>query len=380
MTLETGRHPNSLPEGLEEYVKRWPNLRVANGVVCFLDRAVVPRSLREQVLGLLHMNHFGETKMKRLARQFFWWPMMDEDITVSCRSCQPCALVNRAPNQAPVIPWSVPHRPWSRVHLDFFEVGRGQRFIVAADGLSGWTDAEEVKGLGAKEAIAYCRRLFRFQGLSDVIVADNGPAFRAEEFKTFCKVNGVELIFSPPYSPASNGVAERAVQTVKHFLKKTPPECWSTQLDSFLLGHNSTPRANGIAPSEYNLGRRPQTLLEKIHPGNAVVGKQVHRDRQAAQAVTGSTRVPVPGQPVTLRTHTNPNQKWAPGQLVKVLGPRRVQIRTNDGVLVERHTDQVKLHPPAPPSVNIPVIQTDPPMVPRVRPVRTAGRPKRLQD
>jgi hypothetical protein len=95
--------------------------------------------------------------------------------------------------------------------------------------------------------------------------------------------------------------------------------------------------------------------------------------------VTGATRVPVPGQPVTLRTHTNPNQKWAPGQLVKVLGPRRVQIRTKDGVLVERHTDQVKLHPPAPPK-NIPVIQTDLPSVPEARPVRNAGRPKRLQD
>jgi hypothetical protein len=179
-SLEAGRHPNSLPEGLEEYVKRWQNLRVANGVICFLDRAVVPRVLRDEVLELLHLNHFGETKMKRLARQFFWWPQMDEAITLMCRSCQPCALVNRAPNQAPVIPWSVPHRPWSRVHLDFFEVGRGKRFIVAADGLSGWTDAEEVKGLGTNEAIGYCRRLFRFQGLCDVIVADNGPAFRSE--------------------------------------------------------------------------------------------------------------------------------------------------------------------------------------------------------
>jgi hypothetical protein len=65
-----------------------------------------------------------------------------------------------------------------------------------------------------------------------------------------------------------------------------------TQLDSFLLGHNSTPRANGVAPSEYNLGRRPQTLLEKLHPDSAAVEKQIRRDRQAAEAVTGTTRIP----------------------------------------------------------------------------------------
>jgi Integrase zinc binding domain/Integrase core domain len=348
-------------------------------VICFIDRAVVPRLLRDQVLKLLHLNHFGETKMKRLARQFFWWPMIDEDISTLCRSCQPCALVNRAPNQAPIIPWSVPHRPWSRVHLDFFEVGRGRRFIVAADGLSGWTDAEEMKGLGAKEAKSFCRRLFRLQGLCDVIVADNGPAFRSEEFQQFCKANGVELIFSPPYSPASNGVAERAVQTVKHFLKKTPQENWNSQLDSFLLGHNATPRANGLAPSEYNLGRRPQTLLEKIHPDAAAVGAQIRRDRLAAQAVAAATRVPTPGQPVTFRTHTNPNQNWAPGKLVKVIGPRRVQVQTRDGVLIERHTDQVKLHPLAPPVPPAPVTPL-PVAGKRIQPVRQAGRPRRLQD
>jgi len=379
--LDSGRHPAGLPENCEEFAKRWQSLRLSNGVICFVDRAVVPRSLRDEVLKLLHLNHFGETKMKRLARQFFWWPLMDQDITQLCRSCQPCALVNRAPNQAPLIPWSVPHRPWSRVHLDFFEVGRGSSFIVAADGLSGWTDAEEVRGLGAKEAISYCRRLFRLQGLCDVIVADNGPAFRAEEFKEFCCANGVELIFAPPYSPATNGVAERAVQTVKQFLKKTRPEDWSAQLDGFLLGHNATPRANGVAPSEYNLGRRPQTLLEKVHPDAAAVNKQIQRDRQVAQAVASPTRVPIPGQSVTFRTHTNPKKRWAPGQLVKVLGPRRVQVRTSDGVLVDRHTDQVKLHPPEHPvqdqtDARQPV---DPGPLQRRQPKRNAGRPARYQ-
>jgi hypothetical protein len=376
--LESGRHPGGLPEDFREFAKRWQALRVSNGVICLADRAVVPRCQRDQVLQLLHLNHFGETKMKRLARQYFWWPQMDEAISLLCKSCQPCALVNRAPNQAPVIPWSVPHRPWSRVHIDFFQVGRGKSFIIAADGLSGWTEAAEVKGLGAREAIVFCRHMFRFQGLCDVIFADNGPAFRSDEFQAFCAANGVELIYSPPYSPATNGVAERAVQTVKNYLKKTRPEDWSTGLDSFLLGHNSTPRANGAAPCEYNLGRRPQTLLEKIHPDAAAVTRQIQRDRQAAQSVAGTTRVPIPGQPVTIRTHTNPKKRWAPGQLVKILGPRRVQVQTQDGVLVDRHTDQVKLHPPnvPPPAARAAVPSAGPP----TRPRRNTGRPVRYTD
>jgi Integrase zinc binding domain len=76
------------------------------------------------VLKFLHLNHIGASKMKSLARAYFWWPKMDDDITNLAQSTQPCALVNKSPNTAQIIPWAIPHRPWSRVHLDFFEVGR----------------------------------------------------------------------------------------------------------------------------------------------------------------------------------------------------------------------------------------------------------------
>jgi hypothetical protein len=99
--------------------------------------------------------------------------------------------------------------------MDFFEVGRGRSFIVAADGQSGWIDCEETKGMTAAVAIKFCRRLVRQHGLCNRLVADNGPGFRAEEFRKFWSSNGVELIFSPP---------ERAVHTVKQFLRETPGE------------------------------------------------------------------------------------------------------------------------------------------------------------
>jgi len=375
--LLLGRHPEGLKDYLKEFKSRWENLKVVNHMVCFSDRAVVPRSLRAKVMELLHLNHFGETKMKSLARSYFWWPKIDEELSEMCKSCQPCALVNRAPNKAPVIPWSVPHRPWGRVHLDFFEISRGKPFIIAADGLSGWIDADECNGLGAKEAIKFCRKLFRMQGVCDVLVADNGPAFRSEEFIQFCKSNGVELIYSPPYSPATNGVAERAVQTVKNFLKKTEEREWPAKLDSFLLGHNSTPKpSTGVAPAEFNLGRRPQTLLDKIHPNVELVQRQVQRDKLAIEAVRQKPRSGVEGQPVTYRTHTDQKKKWSSGTVEKVKGPRRVLIRTPEGPVVERHADQVKFHPlkkpPDPESGSSKLAES--------RPVRQRKPPSRYAD
>ncbi|CAB3379846.1 Hypothetical predicted protein [Cloeon dipterum] len=147
-----GRHPNSLPVGFEDYAKKWKELRVCDGVVCVSGRAAVPGSLRAAALKALHLVHFGMAKMKALARSYFWWPGMDKDIEEMARSCEPCLLVSKSPNKALVIPWSIPHRPWSRIHLDFFELKRGESFVIVAEGLSGYMDVEKTQGLDAKEA------------------------------------------------------------------------------------------------------------------------------------------------------------------------------------------------------------------------------------
>jgi len=42
----------------------------------------------------------------------------------------------------------------------------------------------------------------------------------ATEFVTFCSRNSIKNIRIPPYHPATNGVAERAVQVVKQAIKK----------------------------------------------------------------------------------------------------------------------------------------------------------------
>ncbi|XP_059482982.1 uncharacterized protein K02A2.6-like isoform X2 [Neocloeon triangulifer] len=350
--LRQGTSPTALPIEFQEFQKRWLDLKVTNGVLTFLGRAVVPPNLRTRILNLLHLNHFGIVRMKTLARSYFWWPHIDEEIERLCKSCLPCSLVNPANSKAPVIPWSLPHRPWGRVHFDFLEVRRGQAFIVAADALSNWIDAERVNNMDAATVIKFARKLFRMQGVCDVAVCDNGPGFRAEEFKKFCEDNGVELIYSPPYSPQTNGQAEKAVQTVKRFLKKVPEKDWDNKLDSFLLGHNSTPsERTGIAPAEFNLGRKPLTLLDKLRPEAAALKGRADRDRKVVEALRQKPIQPLSeNQPVVVRSYRNPKQRWEPAVVLKDLGPRRVMVETDAGT-TERHKDQVKkiLQPPSSP-------------------------------
>ena len=62
-------------------------------------------------------------------------------------------------------------------------------------------------------------QIFATHGLPERIVTDNGPQFCSQEFKEFLKVNGIQHAFSAPYHPATNGEAERFVQTFKHSMK-----------------------------------------------------------------------------------------------------------------------------------------------------------------
>ena len=54
-----------------------------------------------------------------------------------------------------------------------------------------------------------------------MLVTDKASIFTSGEFKSFTKQNGIHHVTSAPYHPASNGLAECAVQAFKEFIKKT---------------------------------------------------------------------------------------------------------------------------------------------------------------
>ena len=75
--------------------------------------------------------------------------------------------------------------------------------------------------------------------------------------KDFLKANGVRLCLSSPIHPASNGEAERAVQTFKEAIRviKNEPRTQTEKLARFLLSYQTTPHsATGCPPAEILMG------------------------------------------------------------------------------------------------------------------------------
>ena len=80
------------------------------------------------------------------------------------------------------------------------------------------------------------------------------------------RCNGIEHLRSTPYHPSSNGLAERAVQTVKTGVHKLVGTL-EVRLSRFLFKYRVTPQATtGIAPAELLIGRRLRTHLDLLYP------------------------------------------------------------------------------------------------------------------
>ena len=83
-----------------------------------------------------------------------------------------------------------------------------------------------------------CYHLLTFStlGFPEGLVTDNGPAFTSQEFANFIKANGIRHLTSLPYHPASNGPAERVVQTFfKAAIKKVEYKLPGGQSDQIFV-------------------------------------------------------------------------------------------------------------------------------------------------
>ena len=117
----------------------------------------------------------------------------------------------------------------------------------------------KLRSTASATIVGHIKSWFARNGVPLTVISDNGPQFSSEAFRRFSRSWDFTHLTSSPLYPQSNGAAERAVQTVKQLLKKSP--------DPFLalLAYRSTPLAGGYSPSELLQGRRLRTPVP-AHP------------------------------------------------------------------------------------------------------------------
>jgi transposase InsO family protein len=130
-------------------------------------------------------------------------------------------------------------------------------FLVLIDAHSKWIETSPTTNSTSHIVIQCLRSCFARFGIPDIIVTDNGTCFVSEEFQAFLNLNGIYHVTSAPYHPASNGLAERAVQIIKRGLKKESHGDIHTRLAKILFSYRiSVQSTTDTSPSELLMGRR----------------------------------------------------------------------------------------------------------------------------
>ena len=72
--------PKQPSEEVRPHFRRKEEYTIENGCLLWGTRVVIPKSLQELLLQSLHENHPGITRMKAVARSYFWWTGLDQAI------------------------------------------------------------------------------------------------------------------------------------------------------------------------------------------------------------------------------------------------------------------------------------------------------------
>lgn len=326
---------------LAPYRVRKTELSVKDGVLLWGARVIVPPQGRESVIKELHMAHPGVNRMKALARSYVWWPKMEHDLEQVVKSCDTCQLNRNSPSSAPLHPWEQPERPWSRVHIDYAGPFMGHMILVQVDATTKWIEATVMPSAKAEPTIEQLRETFARYGIPEVLVSDNAGIFIGEDFEEFMRKNGILHVTSAPYHPSSNGLAERAVQTVKAGLKKATGDSLRTKLNRFLFQYRMTPTcATGKSPSELLNHRKMRSLLDLLHPN--LQGK-IHKKQMEMKAKHDGGKVVRSyqcGDTVSVKNFAS-GAKWLHGTIERITGPLSYEVRLLDGRIVRRHVDHI---------------------------------------
>ena len=254
-------------EKLRPYSSRRDEISLEDGILLWGSRVVIPPQAREAVIEQAHSVHIGIARMKSLTRQFFWWPKIDSDLEAKVWNCSTCEKFRSEPPQAVLYPWDRPKQPWVRLHADYAGPFLGKMYLILIDAHSKWIEVHITTSTTSSITIKKMRSTFATFGIPETLVTDNGSNFTSSEFEEFLKANGIRHIKTAPYHPASNGLAEWAVQTFKSGMKKLTIGSLGTRVARFLFTYRITPQTTkGSSPSELLLGHRLHCHLDFLYP------------------------------------------------------------------------------------------------------------------
>ena len=178
---------------------------------------LVPQVLQDFMIILAH-DYSGHNSSRRtyncLKRQYYW-PGIQKQIFRHCKKCKECILQNQGQPEKCFGHFDSPDLPMEFICMDLVgpihpPSSRGNKYVLTViDMLTGFTIAVPIKNKNAETICeAYRNNVYCVFGRSSRMLTDNGSEFKNKEMQEVCDTLGLKHIFSPVYTPQSNGCLE----------------------------------------------------------------------------------------------------------------------------------------------------------------------------
>ena len=178
---------------------------------------LVPQVLQDFMIILAHdySGHNGSRRTYNCLKKQYYWPGIRKQIFRHCKRCKECILQNQGQPEKCFGHFDSPDLPVEFTCMDLVgpihpPSSKGNKYVLMViDILTGFTMAVPIKNKNAETICdAYRDHIYCTFGGSSRILMDNGSEFKNQEMRQVCETLGVKHIFSPVYTPESNGHLE----------------------------------------------------------------------------------------------------------------------------------------------------------------------------
>jgi hypothetical protein len=158
---------------------------------------VIPRSVRHDIIESVHQSHLGVEKTVRRAKDALFWPGMTKEITDFVLKCGICQKYRHSNQKEPLIPHSIPQRPWQYVSTDIF-TWDSKEYLVTVDAYSNYFEIDLLPDMKSSTVIRKLKAHFARHGIPDTLMSDNAGQYTSEQMTNFAREWNFTQIFSSP--------------------------------------------------------------------------------------------------------------------------------------------------------------------------------------
>ena len=238
---------------------------------------LVPEVLQDSMIILAHdySGHNGSRRTYNCLKRQYYWPGIRKQIFIHCKKCKECVLQNQGQPEKCFGHFDSPDLPMEFICMDLVgpihpPSSRGNKYVLTViDMLTGFTIAVPIKNKNAETiCTAYRDNVYCVFSGSSRMLTDNGSEFKNKEIQEVCDTLGLKHIFSPVYTPQSNGRLEGWHRFLKACIAKHIRGGgveWDELVPLVVSAYNFLPcQSSKESPFVLMFGRDPITPVAKL--------------------------------------------------------------------------------------------------------------------